>query len=94
MPAPSVAKGPRTGTNGFPQIDTLNLSLGRATYINLKNPGKTEELSLDVRNQIYTGVNSPTQMQNILLVILLSRHNLLGGDGQHWLEVFGLSKVK
>jgi len=89
-----TVKSHSTGTNGFPRIDTLNLSLGRATYISLKNPGKVDELVLDVRNQIYTDVSSPAQMQNILLVILLSRHNLLGGDGQYWLDALGLPKMK
>jgi uncharacterized protein involved in outer membrane biogenesis len=92
--SPSVAKAPSNSTNGFPRIDTLNLSLGRATYVSLKNPGKVDELSLDVRNQIYTDVNSEKQMQGILFVILLSRQNLLGGDGQHWLEALGLAKPK
>jgi uncharacterized protein involved in outer membrane biogenesis len=92
--SPLVVKIPGTATNGFPRIDTLNLSLGRATYIDLRNPGKVDELPLDVRNQIYTDVNSANQLQGILLVILWNRHNLLGGDGQHWLDALGLSKPK
>ncbi len=75
---------------GFRQIDTLNLSLGRATYMNMNNPTKVDELAFDVRNQIYTNVNSTVQIQNILLAILLNRHNLLGSDGQYWLDVLGL----
>jgi uncharacterized protein involved in outer membrane biogenesis len=77
-------------TNAFPQIDTLNLSLGRATYTSMKNPRQVEELALDIRNQVYKDVHSSTQLQSILLVILLSRHNLLGSDGQFWMNVFGM----
>lgn len=83
-------KGP--GKTSFPQIDSLNLSLGRATYLSMKNPGNVAELPLDVQGQIYANVNSEAQLQNIMLVILLSRHNMLGGDGQYWLDVLGLQK--
>ena len=89
-----ILKKKTTGTNAFPQIDALNLSLGRATYINLKNPRKVDELQLDVRNQIYTDIHSPSQIESILLVILLNRHNMLGSDGQFWADVLGLQKAK
>jgi uncharacterized protein involved in outer membrane biogenesis len=89
-----ILKKKATGTNAFPQIDTLNLSLGRATYVNLKNPRKVDELQLDIRNQIYKDIHSSPQIQSILLVILLSRHNMLGSDGQFWADVLGLQKPK
>jgi hypothetical protein len=89
-----VLKNKATSKNVYPQIDTLNLSLGRATYMSMKNPGKVDELSLDVRNQVYTEIKSPAQVNNILLVILLSRHNLLGEDGRYWMDVLGVQKTK
>jgi hypothetical protein len=82
------------GTNSFPKIDVLNLSLGRATYMNMKNPGQVDELKLDVRNQVYENVTSEAQLNNILLVIMLSRQNMLGPEGQRWLTAFGLQKKK
>jgi uncharacterized protein involved in outer membrane biogenesis len=92
-PIESDVVQPNTAGKGrFRQIDTLNLSLGRATYINMKNPGKVDELPFEVRNQIYTNINSAAQVQNILLAIMVNRHNLLGGDGQYWLDVLGLQK--
>jgi uncharacterized protein involved in outer membrane biogenesis len=78
----------------FRTIDTLNLSLGRATHIDLRNPGKVEELSVDVRNQILTDIDSDRKLNNILLVILISRQSMLGGEGQHWMEILGLEKKK
>src|SRR5262249_433047 len=33
---------------GFRKIDTLNLSLGRATHLDMRNPGKVEELNVDL----------------------------------------------
>jgi hypothetical protein len=87
-----ILKPGTPGKSGFREIDTLNISLGRATYVNMKNPAKVDELAFDVRNQIYTNVSSKAQIQNILLAIMVSRHNLLGGDGQYWLDVLGLQK--
>ena len=78
----------------FRKIDTLNLSLGSATHLDLRNPGKMEELPVEVRNQIYTDIESDRQLNYILTAILISRHNMWGGDGQHWLDVLGLAKKK
>jgi hypothetical protein len=91
---PPIFKNKASRTNDFPHIDTLNVSLGRATHISMKNPGKVDELNLDVRNQVYTGLTSETQVQNILWVILLSRENVLGGEGEKWLDWLGLKKKK
>jgi hypothetical protein len=95
LPLLTLASKDKTArTNGFPRIDTLNLSLGRATYLSMKNPGKVNELTLDVRNQVYTDVKSSAQMQTILLVILLNHQNILGADGQYWLDILGLQNKK
>lgn len=79
-------------TNHFRRIDTLNLSLGRATYVKMANPRHPSELIFDVRNQVYTAITNNSQIQNILLAILLNRQNLLGADGQFWLDAFNLPK--
>lgn len=76
----------------FPRIDTLNLSLGRATYLNMKTPRHVTELVMDVHNQVYTGIVNNKQIVGILLAILISRQNLLGPDGQLWLDAFSLPK--
>jgi uncharacterized protein involved in outer membrane biogenesis len=76
----------------FPRIDTLNLSLGRATYMNMKNPRRVSELVFDVHNQVYTAVTNNYQIQTLLLAILINRQNLLGPDGQFWLNALGLPK--
>jgi uncharacterized protein involved in outer membrane biogenesis len=78
----------------FRKIDMLNLSLGHATHLDLRNPGKAEELPVDVRNQIFTDIDSDRQLNNILLIILMSRQNVLDARGQHWMEVLGLAKKK
>jgi uncharacterized protein involved in outer membrane biogenesis len=78
----------------FRKIDTLNLSLGHATHIDMRNPGKVEELPVDIRNQIFTDIDSDRQLNNILLLILMTRHNVLGAEGQHWMDVLGLGKKK
>jgi len=89
---PKKNKG--TNTHDFPRIDTLNLTLGRATYLNLNNPAKVTELKFDIQNQVYTSVQSEAQLQNILLVVLFSRQNLLGADGQYWMELLGGPRIK
>ena len=80
--------------NSFRKIDTLNLSLGRATHIDLRNPGSVEELPVDVRNLIYSDVDSDRKLSFILTAILLSRQNMLDARGHRWLELFGLEKKK
>lgn len=89
-----ILKTHKAAKHEFPAVDTLNLSLGRATYRSMKNPRQVKEFAVDIHNQIYTGVSSQIQLKNILLVILLSRENLLGSDGQLWLGEFGLQKPK
>ena len=79
---------------GFRKIDTLNLSLGRATHLDLRNPGKVEELNVDLRNAIFTDVESDPQLNRILTLILMTRENLLDTRGQHWMDVLGLGKKK
>jgi uncharacterized protein involved in outer membrane biogenesis len=84
-------------TNEFPGIDTLNVTLGRATYMEMKDPGKVEELKVEIHNQVYTNVKTQGDVDSILLVVLLkSEGNILGNGGSsvNWLEVFGLTKKK
>ncbi len=77
-------------TIGFTGIDTLNLTLGKATYLRMKQPQTVDELKLNVNHQVFTNIQSEKDISGILLIALLrSGANLMqGGDGgQNWLQL-------
>jgi hypothetical protein len=51
----------------FAGIETVNLSLNRLRYTNLKRPDKPTELQLGLRNQIFTKVRSVQELTNLVL---------------------------
>ncbi len=57
----------------FDGIDTLNLSLGKIRYSNLKWPQKSKEFDLDVRNEIVTHVKSQDDLVEAVFRILLRK---------------------
>jgi uncharacterized protein involved in outer membrane biogenesis len=75
----------------FAGIDTLNLTLGKATFMRMKQPGQVEELKLDIHNQVLTNIKSAQDLSGVLMVALLRNGvNLLGntrgGGAQNWFE--------
>jgi hypothetical protein len=95
--SPSTGKpapGPRLMGCRFTGIDTLNLTLGKATYMRMKQPAEVEELNMNIRNQVLTNVTSAQDLGGVLVVVLLKNGvNVMGsGNGtpdsglQSWLQ--------
>ncbi len=75
----------------FAGIDTLNLTLGKATFMRMRQPGQVDELRLDIHNQVLTNIKSVQDLSGVLMVALLRNGvNLLGnargGGAQNWIE--------
>ena len=75
----------------FAGIDTLNLTLGKISFMRMKQPGQTDELKLDIRNQVLTNIKSAQDFSGVLMVVLLRNGvNLLGGGknsgARNWVE--------
>jgi len=89
---PAPAK-PNTAPAQFPRIDTLNLSLGRATYRIMKQPNQVDELRMDIRNQVLTNVVSGDDLAGVVTAILLRNGvNPMGNSNDptnHWLYWLG-----
>ena len=55
----------------FTGIDVLNLSVGRANFIDLSEAGNNREIRVDLRNQIFKQVKSDADVYGILFMIWL-----------------------
>jgi hypothetical protein len=68
----------------FAGIDTLNLTLGKATHLDMKRPGKPDEFRVNINHQVFTNIKSENDFSGILLVALLRS----GVDvSQNWLQI-------
>jgi uncharacterized protein involved in outer membrane biogenesis len=74
---------------GFSGIDTLNLSLGKATYLHMKQPDKVDELKINVNHQVFTNIKTEQDFSGALLMAFLkSGANLMQSNGaQTWLQL-------
>jgi hypothetical protein len=55
----------------FKGIDTLNLSVGKIRYINMRMPKRNREINLALRNEIVLNVRTWEDMAAVLFKILL-----------------------
>lgn len=55
----------------FPVIDVLNLSVGKARFMDLKNPKHNREYRPKLQNQIFRGIKSHDDVEGILFMIWL-----------------------
>jgi hypothetical protein len=55
----------------FTGIDVLNLTLGKAKYVDLQNPRNNREIDLNFQNQIFKNVKSTADVYGILFMIWL-----------------------
>jgi len=78
----------------FVGIDTLNLTLGKLTYLRMKQPAKVDELKLNVNHQVFTNLKSGDDLTGTLMVALLrSGVNLVQtSSAQNWLQLLVLPK--
>jgi len=73
----------------FAGIDTLNLTLGKATHLDMRQPGKVDEFKVNVKHQVFTNIKSEDEFSGVLLVALLRS----GVDvSQNWLQLFAPPK--
>lgn len=70
---PDKSKAAQGAGLEFDGIDTLNLSLGKIKYSNLKSPKKSKEFDLDIRNEIVTNVKSQDDLAEAVVRILLRK---------------------
>ncbi len=55
----------------FAGIETLNISLGKATLLKMNNPSQPWELKLNVRNKVVTGIKTDEELSDTFYLILL-----------------------
>ena len=60
-------------SDSFGGIETLNLSLGKVTFTDLRPPALTREFRLDVRNEVVTNVKSELDVLGVIARILIRR---------------------
>jgi uncharacterized protein involved in outer membrane biogenesis len=98
---PPAAKSPnknsasKTSGMQFAGIDTLNLTLGKVTYLRMKQPDKVDEFKMNVDHQIFTGIKSEQDFSAVLMLALLkSGANVFqtGSNGQNLLQLFAPPK--
>jgi hypothetical protein len=68
-PAGGAQKMP--GDFTFAGIDVLNLTLGRARFIDLKDARNNREIRVDLQNQVFKNVKSESDLYGILFLIWL-----------------------
>jgi hypothetical protein len=85
------ASAPSATSSGFrfTGIDTLDLTLGKATYCRLIDPSKIEALDLNVNHQTFPKIKTEQDLDGALLVALLkSGVNLMQStNSQIWLQL-------
>jgi hypothetical protein len=59
------------GNFQFDGIDVLNLSLGKAKFIDLKDAKNNREIRVDLQNQIFKNVKSDADVYGILFLVWL-----------------------
>lgn len=96
MPTNSVkGKGSGNGAMQFAGIDTLNLTLGKLTYTQMKDPRKVNVFNLNVDHQIFTGIKNEQDLSGDLMIALIrSGANVFqtGSNGQNLLQLFAPQK--
>lgn len=81
-------------------IDTLNLTLGQATFTSFKEAGHSEVLKADMRNQVLLNVRSWQDLGGVITVLMLKNDvNVMGNAGhrpndrwEYWTTRLGLEK--
>lgn len=79
----------------FAGIDTLNVTLGKVTYMRMNDPSKVDEFNLKVDHQVYTNIKSDQDFKSALFASLIrSGVNLFqtGASGQNLLQLFSPPK--
>lgn len=85
LPQPGAKPGGvlKLGDFTFTGIDTLNLTLGKLKYTDLKDPANDKEINLGVREEIYTNIKSEADLYGVGLMLLLKH----GGELKQQLQL-------
>ncbi|HZQ46794.1 MAG TPA: hypothetical protein VFC07_07285 [Verrucomicrobiae bacterium] len=75
-----IPKGLKVG-----RIDTLNLTLGKATFMSMNQPRQVDELRMNVHNQVVTNIKADQDLSSVLLAVLIRNGMTLTGNGAGWL---------
>src|SRR5215831_17748646 len=67
----------------FTGIDVLNLSLGKAKYVDLKAPKNNREFHVNMENQVFKNVKSEADLYGILVVLWLRSGGSFTGAPPH-----------
>ena len=65
----------------FESIDVINLSLGKARFIDLKNPQKNRDVTINMQNQVFKNVKNEGDLYGILFIIWLRSGGAIGAPG-------------
>ena len=79
----------------FTGIDTLNLTLGKATFLRLGTTNKTDEMKMNVNHQVFNNVKTEADLSTaVALALLRSGANLMpnGQGGANWLQLLAPPK--
>ncbi len=69
----------------FLGIETLNLTLGKMRYLDLKAPGQAKEINLGLKEEVVRNVKSVADLSGVMIKVALKQGaGLLGGG---WLNV-------
>lgn len=55
----------------FPEIEVLNLSLGRVRLLDLEHPRRNREFRANLENQIFRNIKSPDDLRGLLFLLWL-----------------------
>jgi AsmA family len=73
----------------FTGIDTLNLTLGKATVLKMKQPKDVLEIKMDIQNQVLTNVQTVQDLGGVGLLIAFKNGQIMDKALQNWLTQFG-----
>jgi hypothetical protein len=62
----------------FKSVDVLNVSVGTAKYIDLKNPQNNREQKIDIENLVVKNVQSPADLAGLALLVALRSGDFFG----------------
>jgi hypothetical protein len=85
LPPPGTKPGGKLklGDFTFTGIDTLNLTLGKLKYTDLKDPANDKEINLGVREEIYSNIKTEADLYGVGLMLLLKH----GGELKQQLQL-------
>jgi uncharacterized protein involved in outer membrane biogenesis len=66
---PATPAGKSSPAFKFVRIDTLNLTLGKASFMSIRDPAMSDELKADMRGQLVSNVKSWDDLNGVLFVI-------------------------